>query len=59
MSMTPCCSGLTQLECLEICNGLISDKGVEHLKGLANLKSLSLATNQVRTHPPDACTLMP
>jgi hypothetical protein len=42
-------SVLTQLECLEICNGLITDKGVEHLNSLANLKSLSLATNSAIT----------
>lgn len=40
---------MTQLECLEICNGLITDKGVEHLYSLANLKSLSLATNSAIT----------
>lgn len=39
------CRKLTQLECLELCNGHLKDEGIRHLEPLAALTSLSLAQN--------------
>ena len=39
------CRRLTQLECLELCNGHLKDEGIRHLEPLTALTSLSLAQN--------------